>query len=132
MNRRLKAITLIAAAAIGLAACSAGSREGGYVTRTVSDIQQTVTAKDHPAVIDVREPDEFASGHVPGAVNVPLATVPDWAAKQAKDAPYVVICQSGRRSAKASEILVEQGFKQVTNVEGGTAAWIEQGLPVSK
>jgi rhodanese-related sulfurtransferase len=132
MISRLKAVSLLAAAAIGLAAYSAGSSEAGYVTRTVTEVQQTVTAKEHPVVIDVREPDEFASGHVPGAVNVPLATVGTWAATQPKEAPCVVICQSGRRSVTASEILVEQGFKQVTNVAGGTAAWIEQGLPVSK
>jgi rhodanese-related sulfurtransferase len=129
---RSAAIGFIAAATLGLSACSAATREAGYVTRSVTDIQQTVTDKNHPAVIDVREPDEFASGHVPGAVNVPLATVGTWAATQPKDAPCVVICQSGRRSVAASEVLVKQGFKEVINVAGGTAAWIEQGLPVSK
>jgi rhodanese-related sulfurtransferase len=132
MIRRIPTISLIAAAAIGLAACTAGTRDAGYVTRSVAEIQQTVTAKVRPAVIDVREPGEFASGHVPGAINVPLATVGTWAATQPKDAPYLVICQSGRRSVTASEILVEQGFRQVTNVAGGTAAWIQQGLPVSR
>jgi rhodanese-related sulfurtransferase len=132
MFRHPRHLALLATAAIGLAACSAGNHDGGYVTRSVADIQQTVTRQGHPAVIDVREPDEFASGHVPGAVNVPLGTVPTWAASQPKDAAYLLICQSGRRSAHASSYLVEQGFTRVTNVEGGTAEWISQGLPVAR
>lgn len=132
MFRVSRLLILAAAVTVGLSACAAGSHDTGYVTRSVTEVQQTVTRQDHPAVIDVREPDEFAAGHVPGAVNVPLGTVPTWAETQAKDVPYVVICHSGRRSAKASAYLAEHGFTQVTNVDGGTAAWIGQGLPVAR
>ncbi len=76
-------------------------------------------------VIDVREPNEFAEGHVKGAVNVPLSTlrpgqkleaVPDFNAK------VLVQCKSGVRAEKASKILVETGYKHVYNMYG-TSQW---------
>lgn len=81
-------------------------------------------------ILDVREPDEFAQGHVPGALNVPLQQVGSWAKDQAKETPLLVICRSGRRSLKASAELAGQGFTHVTNVEGGFLAWCDQRLPV--
>lgn len=89
-------------------------------------------AKGAPMLLDVREPSEFAEGHVPGAVNVPLSTVGDWAQKQPKDKPLLVICRSGKRSLSASQVLVEQGFSSVTNIEGGTMGWIQKGLPIER
>lgn len=80
-------------------------------------------------VIDVREPDEYGGGHVPGARNIPLGDVRDRSAEiDTTDAVYV-ICQSGRRSARACEVLVSAGVRAV-NVIGGTSAWIESGRPV--
>ncbi len=77
-------------------------------------------------VIDVREPDEYATGHVPGAVLVPLADVPATLARFSSDSTNYVICRSGARSYRACEFLVEQGLDAV-NVEGGTMAWIISG-----
>lgn len=77
-------------------------------------------------LIDVRELDEFQAGHVPGAVLVPLASVPTSLGKFSADATNYVICKSGGRSYRACEFLVEQGLDAV-NVEGGTMAWIISG-----
>lgn len=77
-------------------------------------------------LIDVRETDEYVAGHVPGAVLVPLASVPASLARFSADSTNYVICKSGARSYRACEFLVEQGLDAV-NVEGGTMAWIISG-----
>jgi rhodanese-related sulfurtransferase len=80
-------------------------------------------------VIDVREPDEYAEAHVPGAVLVPLGTVPDHVDAFVGDGPTYVICKSGGRSMRACEHLDAQGVAglEVVNVAGGTMAWIASG-----
>jgi rhodanese-related sulfurtransferase len=77
-------------------------------------------------LIDVREIDEYHAGHVPGAVLVPLATVPSALDRFPTDQRTYVICKSGARSHRACEFLVDQG-RDVVNVAGGTLAWISSG-----
>jgi len=77
-------------------------------------------------LVDVREPDEYEAGHVPGAILVPLANVPTTLGAFATDATTYVICKSGARSYKACELLSDHGL-DVINVEGGTMAWIISG-----
>jgi rhodanese-related sulfurtransferase len=80
-------------------------------------------------LVDVRETDEYVDGHVPGAVHVPLGTVPERVdAFQGQGATYVV-CKSGARSMRACEFLADQGVIAV-NVAGGTMAWKMSGRPV--
>lgn len=81
-------------------------------------------------VIDVREVDEYVAGHVPGAINVPLGTVPDNVAMFSGNLVYV-ICQAGGRSMRACEFLdsVDASIHFV-NVRGGTGAWIASGREV--
>ncbi len=73
-------------------------------------------------LVDVREADEFATGHVPGAVNLPLSEFAGRYTELAADKSYHIICQMGGRSAQACAFLDAQGY-DVTNVDGGTAAW---------
>ncbi|WP_243697034.1 rhodanese-like domain-containing protein [Labedella endophytica] len=80
-------------------------------------------------VIDVREPDEFTGGHIPGAVNIPLQTVPDNLDAIDADKPVYVVCQHGMRSERAATFLDTRGFDTV-NVLGGTSAWMAADLPV--
>ncbi len=77
-------------------------------------------------LIDVREPDEYEAGHVPGAILVPLGTVPDSLAQFSSDATTYVICKSGARSYRACEFVIDHGL-DAANVEGGTMAWIISG-----
>jgi rhodanese-related sulfurtransferase len=77
-------------------------------------------------VLDVRNPDEYVSAHVPGAVLIPL---PELAARQSEipDAsPLYVICATGRRSLTAARALVAAGYEAVS-VAGGTVGWMERG-----
>jgi rhodanese-related sulfurtransferase len=80
-------------------------------------------------VIDVREPDEYDEGHVPGARLIPLGDVPERVEEFPTDGTVYVICKSGARSARAVEWLLTQGVDAV-NVGGGTMGWIEAGQPV--
>jgi len=77
-------------------------------------------------LIDVREPDEFVSGHALGAVNIPLGGVTE--AELPLGETVYVICQSGARSARAVQALRERGVRAI-NVDGGTSAWLRAGLP---
>ncbi len=79
-------------------------------------------------VIDVREPDEYIAGHVPGAVLIPLGEVPERAAEVPADRTVYLICAKGGRSMRAAEHLAGLG-RDVVNVAGGTTAWIEAGHP---
>ena len=79
-------------------------------------------------LIDVREPDEFAAGHVPGAVNLPMSSLGDRLEELPAEA-FNVICQAGGRSARVVEALEARGH-DATNVEGGTGEWRETGRPI--
>lgn len=80
-------------------------------------------------VVDVRESREYRPGHVPGAVNLPLSLLPVRLPEVPKDRQVLVICQSGGRSAQATELMRSVGI-DATSVAGGTGAWIEAGRPV--
>ena len=79
-------------------------------------------------VIDVRGPGEFKSGHVPGAVNLPLNQLRSQISKMERQTPTAVICAGGYRSSAAASILARDGFNDLMNVSGGTSAWIREGF----
>lgn len=83
-------------------------------------------------VIDVRTPEEYATGHVPGALSFPLDGLEARLKELAphKNRSLYVICATGGRSAIVQRLLAEAGFLHPINVEGGTRAWIAAGLPV--
>jgi len=80
-------------------------------------------------IIDVREPDEYVAGHVPGAELIPLGTIAEHLDRFAGDAPTYLICQAGARSMRAAQLAADQGF-EVVNIAGGTGAWIASGREV--
>jgi rhodanese-related sulfurtransferase len=80
-------------------------------------------------VVDVREPDEYESFHVPGARLIPLADVPERIEEIPDDQQVYVVCGSGGRSARAVDFLNRQGYDAV-NVAGGSKAWRDAGHPV--
>ena len=85
----------------------------------------------NPVIVDVREPFEYVSGHAPAASNIPLGELVARVEELDRDDAVYVICESGRRSTQAVEWLTTQGFDAV-NVDGGTSAWRNSGLPVKK
>ena len=82
-------------------------------------------------VVDVREIDEYTDGHIPGAIHVPLQTVPDNLESFRSDQDVFVVCQVGGRSGKACQYLIDQGVTNVVNVAGGTSGWILLGNGVN-
>ena len=84
---------------------------------------------DGALVIDVREPYEYVSGHVPGARLMPLATVPQRGRDLPAGQPVYVICASGNRSLTAAAWLAQFGY-DARSVAGGTGAWMTSGYPV--
>lgn len=94
----------------------------------------TVSVTDLPddaLVLDVREADEWAAGHAPGAVHVPLGEVPARLDELPEtDDPLPVICRSGGRSSRAVQWLMHQGF-DVVNVDGGMRAWGQTDKPLT-
>jgi rhodanese-related sulfurtransferase len=87
-----------------------------------------VTALDDAAVVlDVREDDEWAAGHAPNAIHIPLAELPSRLGELPDgDEPLPVVCRSGGRSSQAVTWLSQQGY-DVSNVEGGMRAWHSAG-----
>jgi rhodanese-related sulfurtransferase len=81
------------------------------------------------AVIDVRQPEEYDAGHVPGARLIPLSEIAGRLGEVPTDGEVLVICQTGARSARATDFFRRQGI-DARNVAGGTKAWVESGRPV--
>ncbi|MGG6313134.1 rhodanese-like domain-containing protein [Paenibacillus macerans] len=77
------------------------------------------------AVLDVREPTEWAEGHIPGARHIPLGQLPERHAELNPDEELIVVCRSGGRSSLACELLGERGYK-VVNMTGGMLAWQDE------
>ena len=90
--------------------------------------------REDAQVIDVREAEEFAAGHLPEAKNVPLAKLADRISEieRFKDKPVIVCCASGMRSGKACGELRKLGFAKIHNLSGGIDAWVGAGYPVKK
>ena len=102
----------------------------GYGTSTLPQMTPRDLANANLRVLDVRRPAEFASGHVPGARNIPLNELSRRLSEIERDEPLAVICASGYRSSTAASILARNRFADVTNVIGGTSGWMAEKLPV--
>lgn len=98
-------------------------------------LQEARAAGTALVLVDLRSPDEFAAGHVPGAVNIPLdqvgARVGDFRALQ-KKGEIVLYCRSGRRTAQAVQTLESAGLDGLRHLKGDMQGWEAAGLPVEK
>jgi rhodanese-related sulfurtransferase len=85
-------------------------------------------------VVDVREEKEYADGHMPHTVNIPLGKLAERAGEleKSKENPVVVVCRSGARSKKGAVILAKNGFKELYSLNGGVADWQKDNLPLEK
>lgn len=87
-------------------------------------------AGDGVFLLDVREPEEFAAGHLPGATSIPQCDLALRLDEIPRNRPVLVVCQAGRRSQTAARWLAEQGWPLVASLRGGTGAWQEAGRPL--
>jgi len=123
--------SLLASLLLAIATFSAAADVSG-APPTV-DVQQAAALQSGGALlIDVRESDEYAQGHAPSSVLIPLGQLQQRLLELEgyKNKPVVLICHSGSRSAKAVKQLQQAGFSSASNIEGGMVAWKKAGLPV--
>lgn len=81
-------------------------------------------------VLDVREPDEYAAGHIEGSTLIPLGQLASRTAEVPRDRTVLVVCRSGNRSAEGRDILLGAGFEDVTSLAGGVSDWAAAGQPL--
>ena len=96
---------------------------------TAEELNEKLKFGKHPLVLDVRQPDEFRSGHIAGAKLIPLNELQRKLSELPKGREIVCICASGNRSTSAAKLLMKEGFN-VLNVQGGMLAWRRSKLPV--
>lgn len=140
MNRRLVGCALGAMllAGCGMSPVSAQQQASSAVrfkakaevaTVSVSEAKAMIASNPKLVLIDVREANEFETGHIQGALLRPLGQVANWSKPLDKNAEYLLVCRSGHRSGLAASRLVASGFEHVTSVTGGMLAWAEAGYP---
>lgn len=128
----MKHLVLIFAVAFGFALnVSAADKDKGH-KRVGVDQFAKILKKQKLTVIDVRTPDEFGDGHIKGAKNINFydADFKKQIGKLDKSKAYLVHCRSGGRSARASKVMVDLGFKLVYDLAPGMMGWEEAGKPV--
>jgi phage shock protein E len=130
-NASLQASVMGVACMVSLAACTG---TGGQKVHSDYNVGQAREAIEKATVmlLDVRTPEEFANGHISGAVNIDWYD-PAFSAKAGlidKNTPLLVYCAVGGRSAEAQEALKQMGFKNIHNLTGGFDAWRRAGLAV--
>lgn len=99
----------------------------------VTDAVQLINRKD-AVIVDLREPNEFKSGRIPHARNIPAGRIGERVKEleKVKAKPLLLVCQTGSRSAEACASLLKSGFSDVVALSGGMAAWQQAGMPVEK
>ena len=153
MRRPLRPVlTLLLTVTLGLAAVGCGDDDSSTASPDVGASSATAQADaelitvspddaadvlDSPpedlVVLDVRTPEEFAEGHLDGAFMVDFYA-PDFADQLAQldaSVPYLLYCRSGNRSGETMGLMAQMGFTDVTEIDGGIAAWQQAGLPVT-
>jgi hydroxyacylglutathione hydrolase len=99
---------------------------------TVHELRQQLERERDLVVLDVRQPAEWAAGHVERARHIPGGDIVERAPEIPRDRPVAVICSSGYRSSVAASVLTQRGHAQVANVLGGMTAWTRAALPTTK
>jgi hydroxyacylglutathione hydrolase len=106
------------------------SRRGSLGTITQVDVAalEKSARNDGVQIVDVRSPDEWSKGHLPGAIHIPLAALPEKVGELAPSAPIVLHCKGGGRSSIATSFLQSRGISNVSNLVGGYEAWTKEGF----
>ena len=137
---KLSRRTFIGALGAGLVVAACGGDDADPRASSAAGIR-LVSAQDgaeiqaNPAenlvILDVRTPEEFAEGHLDGAVMIDFyrADFADQLAELDPNAPYLLYCRSGNRSGQTTAIMEELGFSDVADIDGGILAWNQAGLP---
>lgn len=149
MNRTLLIVVLFFIVSVALSGCMGdkksvnntvtdikGSEKNTYMNITVQQGKEMID-RGEVFILDVRAPDEYASGHIKNSTLLAVQDIPaqelDIKLKEIpKERKILVYCRSGRRSVAASTILVDKGFAQVYNMQGGITEWMNAGYETVK
>jgi len=113
----------------------------GPLTQLLHGVQHVTSAEairllnhEKGLLVDVREPDEYRSGHIPNALNLPLSGLAEGLKQidKHKARPLIICCRTSQRSARAAVALRKHGFASVQVLAGGITAWQGENLPVAK
>jgi rhodanese-related sulfurtransferase len=132
MSRALASILtlLFVAGCASAAAPSIEPTSPPALAPTVSVTEAAALRDGGAFVLDVREPAEWADGHIPGATLIPLGELVDRVGEVPRDRSILVVCHSGNRSAEGRDILLGAGFASVTSLDGGMIDWAAAGMPI--
>ena len=99
----------------------------------IDPLQAEARLSQKPAafLLDVRQPEEFADGHIAGAKLIPLGDLQRRTKELPREREIICVCQSGSRSASAVRFLISSGYNAI-NLRGGMIQWVRSGLPVQK
>lgn len=103
-----------------------------YYTITNTEALKSIVKRDNPLLIDVRQPSEYASGHIPNAINIPLQTLTANLDKIPKDRPVVLYCTSGYRTGMGVLTLQMLGYTNVRGFPPSIQGWKAAGEPLEK
>jgi phage shock protein E len=136
MRRLTTAFAFLVAVVLLLSACGSSSDTASKLQLTsVSEVAAIVASPpDGLVILDIRTPEEFAAGHLAGAINIDYYA-PDFESKLGAldvEQPYVMYCNSGNRSANALPLMDSIGFREVYELDGGIQAWYSAGQPIEQ
>ncbi len=131
MGPRTHAACAAALALALLAACGGGGAPAGASIEP-GELAARLGSDGAPLVLDVRTPEEFAAGHIPGSVNIPYDALPDRLTELSvePDEEIVVHCERGGRASSAEAVLRDAGYTRVLDLEGHMQEWRAGGYPV--
>ena len=130
MSYRFRARAALAIAALAAAVVWAADDQAPSITP--QELEARLAAGGAPLVVDVRTPEEYATGHVPGAINVPVDEVAKRAAELTGRGPLALYCARGPRARAGEAALARAGATDLLHLEGGFTAWEAAGLPVAR
>lgn len=121
---RLMILFLVVVAFLGTA-CNVSSKTpaGGYATLATQELQAQIDAGEKLEIIDLREPELYRAGHVPGAKNIPFEEFNDRINELNPGDKIVLVCHTGPMGDVSGSLLAEKGYAKVSNLKGGMAAW---------
>ena len=129
--QRACVFALLASMLLALSACA---KEEAAASITAADLAGRIGQGTAPAIFDVRTPEEYAAGHVPGAINIPHDELPNRVNEFSvyQDMEVVVYCRSGKRAGIAEQALAAAGFRGVRDLEGHMQQWEAEGFSVDQ
>lgn len=113
-------------------ACGGAAEPAGPAEISAAELLARTRAGDAPHILDVRSPEEFATGHVPGAINVPHDQLGTRLSELGlgRDEEVVLYCERGGRAARVAQALEQSGYMMLRHLTGDMAGWRAEGLPI--